>query len=252
MSKHLIFILTLLGCSSLTAQTPKRVQKKYELYWNDDFNGEVIDTTKWRYRGTGVRRQFATVSEDNCYLDGEGHLIIRTTKKDTSYLIGQVGTQNTFMTSYGYFECRVMVHDQKGPLSAFWLQSPTIQLETNDPKTAGAEIDIFEYHTREGKNDVHHTVHWNGYGDKRKHVHRKRKIDSLSVGFHTFGVEWTKNKYIFYVDGKRTWSTCRGVSRIEQYIILSMDLTKTGGDFSESTFPDEVVFDYVRVFKKMH
>lgn len=250
MRKTHLFILFILTAQGIVAQTPFQILKKYDLFWNDEFNGKTIDTAKWRYRGTGNKRQFATVSEDNCHLDGEGHLIIETTKEDSIYYVGQVGTQKTFMTRYGYFECRAKVNSQPGDVSAFWIQSPTIQLETNDPKTAGAEIDIFEYHTREGLNDVHHTVHWNGYGEKRKHVHRKREIEGLSEGFHTFGVKWTKHRYVFYVDGKKTWSTCRGVSGIEQYIILSMDLMTSGGDFSKSSFPDRVVYDYVRVYKR--
>ncbi|MFZ9029180.1 MAG: glycoside hydrolase family 16 protein [Crocinitomicaceae bacterium] len=249
--KVLVFISFIFILGEGVAQTPKRIEAKYDLFWSDEFNGKILDTTKWRYRGTGNQRQFASVSEDNCYLDGEGHLVIETTKKDSNYYVGQIGTQQTLMTRYGYFECRAKVNSQQGPHSAFWLQSPKIQLEINDPKTAGAEIDIFEYHRRRGVDEVHHAIHWNGYGEKKKNRHRKRDIDSLNVGFHTFGVEWTKNRYTFYVDGKKTWSTCRGVSRIEQYLILSMDLMGSGGDFSESVFPDGVTYDYVRVYKRL-
>lgn len=246
---HLILFISLNYLFS-TGQTPARVQKEYTIQWQDEFEGDSLDTLKWNYRGIGFTRQFATVRKENCYLDKEGHLVIETTKEDSNFYVGQIATNNTFNTRYGYFECRAKVNSQTGPVSAFWLQTPTIHKETNDPAANGAEIDIFEYHTREGVDFIHHAVHWNGYGEKAKHVAKKKHIDSLHTGYHTFGLEWTEKKYIFYVDGVKTWQTCRGTSQIPQHMILSIDLMKTGGDFSNSTFPDQVLFDYVRVYKK--
>ena len=59
-----------------------------------------------------------------------------------------------------------------------------------------------------------------------------------------------ENEYIFYVDGIETWRTNEAVSHRSEYMILSAELTGWGGDFSESLFPDEVTFDYVRVYQR--
>ena len=40
------------------------------------------------------------------------------------------------------------------------------------------------------------------------------------------------------------------VSHIPDYMMLSAELSGWGGDFSESDFPDKVIFDYVRVYNK--
>jgi beta-glucanase (GH16 family) len=49
-------------------------------------------------------------------------------------------------------------------------------------------------------------------------------LNGLSTGFHTFGLEWTPEKYVFYIDGLKFYEVMDGVSHIEEYIILSMEL----------------------------
>ncbi|MEN8230905.1 MAG: glycoside hydrolase family 16 protein, partial [Bacteroidota bacterium] len=91
---------------TVSAQTPKHILEDFTIFWSDEFNGEYIDTNKWDHRDTGNKRVHGIVSEENTYLDKEGHLIIEVTKRDSIYQIGQICTQNTFLTQFGYFECR--------------------------------------------------------------------------------------------------------------------------------------------------
>lgn len=247
--KSILFTILVVSSPFIFSQTPDHIEEEYKLFWADEFDGESLDTSKWGYRGAGSKRVHGTVRKENSYLDKKGHLVIEVTKEDSSYFIGQIGTQNKMMTNYGYFECRAKMNKQLGPGVAFWLQSPLLGTVMDNPGKAGAEIDIMEYRTRDGIDKVYHTVHWNGYGENHKRVGTIKKVKGLHEGFHTFGLEWTDDKYIFYVDGKKTWATRKGISNIEQYIILSADLNGWGGDFSKSTFPDQVVYDYVRVYK---
>lgn len=249
--KILIVIFGICLFQTVSAQTPKHILEDFTLFWSDEFNGEYIDTNKWDYRDAGKQRVHGLVSEENSYLDKEGYLIIEVTKHDSIYQIGQIGTQNKFMTRFGYFECRSKMNKKLGPHVAFWLQSPTVQKTNNNPKDNGTEIDIFEYHINKGTNNIHHNLHWNGY-DKEHHRHSGTtiQIDSIDSGFHVFGLEWNEKEYIFYVDGVETWRTTDAVSHTAEYIILSAELTGWGGDFSKSIFPDRVIFDYVRVYKK--
>ncbi|SIQ32586.1 glycoside hydrolase family 16 protein [Maribacter ulvicola] len=246
----IVLIIGLFGLQVINGQTPEHILKNYNLIWSDDFNGTTIDSLKWSYRATGSKRQFGIVKEENSYLDGNGKLIIEVSKNDSIHQIGQIGTQDKFLTKYGYFECSAKMNKELGPHVAFWLQSPYIQKEKNNPKKYGTEIDIFEYHTNGGTNYVYHNLHWNGYGEHHKSVGEKIQIDHIDEGFHTFGLEWTKDEYIFYVDGKETWRTTEAISHIAEYIILSAELSGWGGDFAKSNFPDQVIFDYVKVYKK--
>jgi beta-glucanase (GH16 family) len=120
-----------------------------------------------------------------------------------------------------------------------------------DPAANGAEIDIFEYHRRT-PGIIYHTVHWGGYGDGHRQEGTEIPVRGIDTGFHTFGLEWTPAEYIFYVDGWETSRTSTAVSRRPQYMILSTELTGWGGDPAQSIFPDAVLFDYVRVFKRIN
>ena len=102
----------------------------------------------------------------------------------------------------------------------------------------------------EAINAAQKVLHDAGITDKVVHQLGFAKIDDIKEGFHTFGVEWHEDEYIFYVNGQETWRTKEGVSNIAQYLILSIECCGWGGDVTKSNLPDEVIFDYVRVYKK--
>jgi beta-glucanase (GH16 family) len=222
-------------------------EKDLSLIWADEFNGTTLDLSKWEYRQLGPRRDAVNV-KDAVSLDGKGHLMITTRKVGNAYQTGMIGTQGKFEQAFGYFECRVKFQTQEGHWSAFWLQSPRMGEKAYDPAKDGAEVDIFEYLPKRG-DKIQHTLHWGGYGEKHesaKHVHEQ---PGLRDGWHTVGVDWTEAGYVFYVDGKETWRCDKGISRIPQYIILSLEVGKWEGDISKAVLPDSVLFDYVRVYK---
>ena len=196
------------------AQHTNKILEKYDLVWQDEFDGTEIDTSKWVYRGAGSKRGIGIVQKENCSLDGEGHLIIKATKRDTNYYIGQIATMKHALFKYGYFECRMKVNEQVGPSSAFWLQSPVYGKYIGDPARAGVEIDVMEYRRKVRTDEVHHTIHWDGYGKDHKQEGKSPIYKGVDEGFHTFAVEWTPKKYTFYVDGKKGWSTKKSISHV--------------------------------------
>lgn len=246
----IIFILIL--TSPLLAQ-----KEGYKLYWHDEFDGTQLDTTKWHYRGLGPRRDGINVKEA-VSLDGNGHLLITTTILDTSqYYVGAIGTDETFNTTYGYFECRAKF-GKKVPWDSFWLQCPTAY-EAGPPSTTGAEVDIFEftrhYHTIVGW-EIPHNIWWgDNNGSLVSWGSHASIIDNVD-DFVTVGVEWISNYYFFYVNGVFTFYTDKGVSGVEEYIILSeeprywYDLPDTIQDGSALPLRDTFTVDYVRVYKK--
>jgi len=246
------FLLSISSCSkeddfsSLPLWSP--TDHGYELVWEDNFDSTAIDRTKWDYRSVGSTRGMAVVDTSTIYLDGEGHLVIEFSEKDGTFYVGQLTTQNKQLFKYGYFECNVMLNKQPGMYPAFWLQSPKIG-GGEDPSIYGAEIDIFEYKVIDS-NSIYNTVWWN-YGDNIKGKQNKTLIPQINVGFHKFGLEWTPEEYVFYVDNKEIWRTTSGVSQIEQYIILSTEYKEWGGGGANpQTLPDKVFFDYVKVYSR--
>ena len=167
-----------------------------------------------------------------------------------------VDTEGLFQAKFGYFECRASLQKQPGFWSAFWLESPHVSDPengkgvTDDTLTNGTEVDIFEYlpNKPEGYGSA---LHWNGYRALHKNVgHRGPVAPALSEGWHTFGVEWRPDGYTFYCDGRKTWESTAALSRADEFIILSAEVGSWAGDIKTAKLPDEVAFDYVRVYQK--
>jgi beta-glucanase (GH16 family) len=226
-------------------QTPEEMG--YELVWQDDFNGNALDPKKWEVRGVGPRA-LGFVSPEAVTVGG-GYLKLHALKKDGRILLGAVGTQNRFMTRYGYFECRAQLQKSPGIWAAFWIQSTEIS-KGEDPAIYGAEIDIMEFFKKLGTDIVSHNVHW-AYGPHQQTTHGMRSyLKEVSEGFHTFALEWTPEKYVFFVDGYRFYGVTKGISHIEEYMILSMEIPSEINDIKNTVFPDVFVVDYVKVYKK--
>ena len=233
------------GASAADAGAP---QRDANLVWSDEFDGRALDLSKWMYRCLGRRKGGFNV-KDAVRLDGEGHLVLTTTRVGEEYHTGMIATQGTFARAFGYFECRVRFQAQLGHWSAFWLQSPTLGKVVGDVKASGTEIDIFEYLRKRGDR-VQHTLHWGGYGKHHQSAGKVAAVPGLTKGWHTVGLEWTRDQYVFYVDGKETWRTAKAVSHAPEYIILSLEVGTWAGDIAKAKLPDGVTFDYVRVYAK--
>ncbi|MCB9206372.1 MAG: family 16 glycosylhydrolase [Ignavibacteriales bacterium] len=223
------------------------INEGYKLYWEDDFNGTTLDSTKWEVRGVGPRAT-GFVSAKAVKVK-EGNLELYAIEKDDSILVGAVGTQKHFMTTYGYFECRAQLQKSKGNWAAFWIQSPGIA-KGEDPGKFGTEIDIFEYFKKNGDNVISHNLHW-AYGPNQQTIGGLQSmVDGVNEGFHTFALEWTPEKYAFFIDGLKYYEVTKAISHTDEYIIFSMELPHKIEDLAESVFPDVFKIDYVRVYKK--
>jgi len=219
----------------------------YELYWEDQFNGDQLDPEKWAVRGVG-RRATGYVSAEAVKVKN-GFLELLAFQRGDSIMVGAVGTQGRFMTKYGYFECRAQLQKSPGNWAAFWIQSTEIA-KGEDPARFGVEIDIMEHVKKIGQDIVSHNIHW-AYGPNQKTVGAlESKREGVTEGFHTFAVEWTPKKYAFFIDGYKYHELTHPISHIEEYIILSMELPSSLEGLKDSVFPDVFIVDYVKVYKK--
>jgi beta-glucanase (GH16 family) len=219
----------------------------YELHWEDSFDGATLNTNKWEVRGVGPRA-LGYVSPEAVKVE-DGYLKLKAFKKDERILLGAVGTQGRFMTRYGFFECRAQLQKSSGVWAAFWIQSPDIS-KGEDPAIYGAEIDIMECFRKLGTDIVSHNVHW-AYGPRQQSTRGMQSyLKGVGEGFHTFALEWTPEKYVFFVDGYKFYEVTKGISKIEEYLILSMEIPSEEKDLKNMVLPDEFVVDYVRVYKQ--
>ncbi|MBP7053761.1 MAG: alpha-L-fucosidase [Phycisphaerae bacterium] len=249
----LVLCLSLLaGISSAALASPDREflpplpdGQNWQLVWNDEFEGSTVDSSKWEILGDFQRRDGFWVKND-VYVDGRGHLILRTKKDGDRYTCGAARTRGRFEHRYGYWVCRCKFPSQEGHWPAFWLHADTVG-RIGDAGRDGTEIDIMEKPWREDR--ITQNLHWDGYGKEHQHVGTTFDFPGLSEGFHTFGLHWTPDEYIFYVDGKETWRTTGGgVSQAPGYAKLTEEIGAWGGDIKKAGLPDHFIVDYVRVY----
>ena len=107
----------------------------------------------------------------------------------------------------------------------------------------GAEIDIMEspfYNdpamTIKYRNTTLHTIHVNGYGDDHKATNSKYFEVNKDIynEFNTYGVLWTENEYVFYINGYETWRTDFGVSQAPEFLWLSVEIAGESGSANPS------------------
>ena len=256
--KKLLLILFFIGFSVvIQAQRPaqgplskekfKPEKMGYRLQWEDNFNGNSLDTSKWNVRGIGKRR-LDWVDREAVKVE-KGRLKLFAMKSGDRLLSSAVGTQQHFMSKYGYYECRAKLQKSAGVWGAFWIQSNQIS-QGEDPAIYGAEIDIMECFRKLGNDIVSHNVHW-AYGPHQQSTHGMQSyLKGVGKGFHTFGLEWLPDKYIFYVDGYKFYEVTQGISHIEEYMILSMEFPGEEKEIAKTRFPDVFEVDWVRVYQK--
>jgi alpha-L-fucosidase len=219
--------------------------QSWQLAWSDEFDGKTVDQAKWELCGDWKRRDGFWVKED-AYTDGEGHLLLRTKKDGDRYTCGAVRTRGKFEHRYGYWVCRCKFPKQQGHWPAFWLYTSSVG-KVGDDGRDGTEIDIMEKPWLDDRTTQN--LHWDGYGKAHKSDGTKFTVPGLSEGFHTFGLLWTPQEYVFYVDGKETWRTSAGgVSQVPEYAKLTEEIGTWAGDIKQATLPDYFVVDYVRVY----
>lgn len=221
----------------------------WNMVWNDEFEGSIIDQNKWRVLGDEVRRDGwwvksgSTVDQGNLILSTKFNLI------NNRYESGAVDSFGKFEHKFGYYEAKIKFAKKVGHWGAFWLHTWWVSTVGNEGKD-GTEIDIAE---KPWTNDhIQQTLHWDGYG--ADHKFEVNSIDWLGIsdGFHVFGLEWNPDEYIFYIDGKESWRTKGGgVSQVPEFIMLTDEVGTWIGNINKNELPDYMYVDYVRVYDKI-
>ncbi len=219
--------------------------KTWKMIWNDEFDGDTLDTSKWVPEPEG-KRKGGWWSPKAIRLDGEGHLAIGTYQEGDKFVDGCVTTEGKFERACGYYVARVKFQKQVGHWSAFWIHGRRVT-QVGDEGRDGTEIDIMEKPWLDER--VQHTLHWDGYGAAHKTEGKVVHTPGVMEGFHTFGLWWSQDEYVFYIDGQETWRTRGGgVCQTPQYMLLSDEVGPWAGDITKAKLPDEFLVDYVRVY----
>jgi beta-glucanase (GH16 family) len=172
-----------------------------------------------------------------------GVLRIKAEKRELDgmdYTSGLIETDYMFSQAFGYFEIRAKLPKGQGYWPAFWLLQEEI---------FSHEIDVFEAHGHK-PDTVYLSNHWTDQDGSPKFYTYEYTGPDFTAGFHTFGIEWTQEEIIWYVDGVERYRTGEGVPQEPMYVIVNLAV---GGDWpgmpDETTpFPGVLLVDYVRIY----
>lgn len=251
---------------SASDKTPIRkpfVKSNWKLEWADEFDkGKLVDPKFWSYEVGYLRndeKQYYTKERpENARIEGR-RLIIEARKDNfqgrpiTSASLHTAG-KRPFL--YGRIEVRAKVPTGKGTWPAAWLLGENIG-KVDWPRCG--EIDVME-HVGYDPTKIHANIHTAAYN----HMNGKGKGNSIDAGkpwegFHTYAVEWYRDRMEFFFDDTRYFVFRKepggdDVWPFDKPHYLILNLAFGGGwggaqGIDESLLPHRYEIEYVRYYK---
>ena len=263
----ILAIIELFGLTILDLPTTPRGQKLdltgYSIVFEDNFNGTELDTDAWEYRASGPRRGGYN-AESQVRVENGNLIIAGEYLTDGAYGEGWYTGMIKLRERYcrGYFEIKCKVNADSGFWSAFWIQADhPYEAQYSKGGVGGAEIDIFEsmsYDRVIGKNSVAQTIHCAGVDGEQEGFQSERLGDfygnNIYEEYNTYGLEWTEDEYIFYINGVETRRSSfgNGVSEVEEDVIVSLEIPDESklAELDKETYQTEYIIDYVKIYQK--
>jgi beta-glucanase (GH16 family) len=231
-----------------------------QLIWEENFDGDELNSTIWNYElGDGCpdicgwgnnEKQLYTNANHSV---ANGFLTIEIKKEKEQYSSTRITTAKKKEFQYGRIEARAKLPIGKGIWPAFWLLGSNIK-QVGWPKCG--EIDILEYVGRE-PHKVFTSLHTQDSHGNTINT-KKTEIENIENGFHTYTIDWSKDKIVFLVDeivvytfqpelkNENTWPFNQPF-----YFIIN---AAVGGNFGgheidDSIFPQKFEIDYIKVYQ---
>ena len=260
MKKIALLAMLMFACVSMMAGG--YVPKGYKLVWKDEFKGQELspDWTIIEKPAGWVNHELQNYVRE----DPEGISPLQVyygTLKISAYRAndgkiysGRINACRQTGWQYGYMEARIKLPTGKGTWPAFWM----MPVEGGRWPACG-EIDIME-EIGGDPNMIHSTIHTRKYNNTGTPIENGHRIVEGAEGnFHVYGMEWTAEHMLFYVDGEQLLEY-KNEGTVDAwpfdkpfYIILNL---AWGGDWGGSrgvddeALPITMEVDYVRVYQK--
>ncbi len=239
--------------------------------FGDEFNGVVLDPTKWTscywwVTGTGCTNsgnaelQWYTPanvveSHGTLKLHAQQQTLRAPDGKTYNYTSGMISTGRAssllstppkYQFKYGYMEMRAKEPKGTGLWSAFWAL----------PSGQGwpPEIDAMEMRG-DRPSDNHMAVHTLNSSKQVVHTGAWWTGPDFTAGFHTFGMDWEPNAIVFYIDGAERYrvTDTSKIPNEPMYVLANLAVGGSwpGNPDASTKFPSDFEIDYIHVFQKV-
>ena len=241
-----------------TPRGPELDLTGYELVFEDEFNGDALDTSTWCYNMTGSSEQIS-VHDGTMVMRGE----YKTEgARGEGWYGADIGLNQLYCKGYYEIRCKVFDCSSRRDLwSAFWITGEGVY----DPAVSkggvgGCEIDIFESFANTAENMDHPVgitpAMWcNG-------VDEDEDIDGINFGqwysndpvneYNTYGVLWTDEYYIWYINGVECFriNYGSGPSQVPEQVRVTLCLPGNTENMTRAKDqPGDYTIDYVRIYQ---
>jgi beta-glucanase (GH16 family) len=272
-----IFLLVsaLLICLACAKDATQPVQDKsildgkWKLVWSDEFKKNGLpDASKWGYDvgdngwGNQEKEYYSENRTENARVEN-GMLIIEARHDNFQgheYTSARLVTRNKGDWTYGRFEIRAKLPAGKGTWPAIWML-PTKWNYGDGGWPDNGEIDIME-HVGYDPGVIHASAHCHDYYFK---INTQKTaivtVPDCSTGFHTYILEWDAEKMQIYVDDNlyftfanegKGWQVWPFDTNF--HLILNIAIGGSWGGaqgIDNSIFPQQMMVDYVRVYRQV-
>ncbi|MDT0687803.1 glycoside hydrolase family 16 protein [Autumnicola psychrophila] len=216
--------------------------------------------TKERKKNTRVKNGSLIITgrkdkiKNDFYKEGSTHW--RTKLKYTAYTSASIKTFGKFNFQYGRVRVRAKLPQGQGVWPAIWMLGTDVN-EVEWPFSG--EIDIMEFVGKDN-NHIHGTVHYPTDNEVQYSSDgAKLFVADLHKDFHVYGINWTKDKIEFLIDGEiyhtfkiEEAGSMAYIFRKPYFLILNLALGGGwAGELDESILPQQFLIDYVRVYQKI-
>lgn len=238
----------------------------WDLVWNDEFGGSVLDQSSWSYNnGNGCpsicgwgNNELEYYRPENSWLE-DGLLTIEARKEtfeDNDYTSTKLITQGKRAFTYGRIDVRAKLPRGKGLWPAIWMLGSNI---TSVGWPSCGEIDIMEMvGGNGGEKTTYGTAHWaNNDNEHTSNGNNRSVSDGLDQSFNVFSIIWNASEIRWLLNDVPFHTlSITGASKEAFhkpfYMILNVAV---GGDWpgnptSATEFPTQMQVDYVRVFQE--
>ncbi|GET29860.1 family 16 glycosylhydrolase [Prolixibacter sp. SD074] len=255
MKHKIIFFSVIFSLVSFSAFSQST--EGYKLGWQDNFDGNSLDTTSWNNR---VMKPGTVNNELQRYTDGknvevkDGKLFIEARHENNEYTSGRINTKGKHTFTYGIVKMRAKLPAGVGTWPALWMLGADIKV-VGWP--ACGELDIME-HVGKKPGYIHSSIHNpSGYGATP--YTGIVEIQDPYTQFHIYSMEWTKDFITFYVDGKKVYHYQPKDKNIKNwpfdkpfFLIFNIAIggNMGGPKVDNQCFPTDMVVDWVKVYQK--